>query len=77
MDSSSSIGNNIFCAIYSTALVVGPIVFAIGVNQSWKASERAGTALIVDAVEGGSREEELKDSSQIEEEKKECFQAEK
>ena len=77
MDSSSSIGNNIFCAIYSTALVVGPIVFAIGVNQSWKASERAGTIFLVDAVEGGSREEELKDSSLIEEEKNESSQAEK
>ena len=53
MDSPSSIGNNIYCVIYSTALVVGPIVYAIGVNQAWKVSERAGAALIIEAVEGG------------------------
>ena len=66
MDSSSSIGNNIFCIIISAALVAGPVVFAVAVNLAWKVSERAAAASMVEAVEGGSRIEEKK-SSKIEE----------
>ena len=58
MDSSSSIGNNIFCIIISSALVFGPVVYAVSVNRAWKVSERAAAASIVEAVEGGSREED-------------------
>ena len=53
MDSGSTIGNNIFCLVISTAIAIGPIFYAIGVYKGWKLSERATTASVFQVVEGG------------------------
>ena len=66
MDSGSSGVNNIFCAIISAALLVGPIIYAIGVNRAWNVSMRVAAASIIEAVEGGSYEEGINKSSSSE-----------